>query len=96
MHQSVALHNHMRFLLLKVARQMVVEEQGREPFLSEDFAGVLTTNFKMQVMGGVSGVQFDAEVESPLGKGHVRFLVNEKYLRDPEIDIDRLPTVHFL
>ncbi len=76
LNSSTPLTKGMGMELFRVARKMLLERKSREGFLSEEMGGVVTTTFRENSVGQISGVVFSAEVESNGGRGQVVYLVN--------------------
>ena len=78
---SVQLTPEMTDLLFDAACLMLRGNSRARKFRSPEIEGRITTSFKMLSFGGISGVEFLAEVENEDGKGQVKFVV-----RPPDVD----------
>jgi hypothetical protein len=69
--------------LVAKATLLYLEGKERLEVSGDGYAGVLYTNHEWKVVGGFSGQQFDAVIESDLDedKLRLRFLVSEQTLR---------------
>jgi len=80
-----SLISHEEKLKLVVeATALFLRGQDRTDVQGPGYEGVLFTRHEWKVIGGFSGQQFDAEIETDADKGKVRlrFLVSEQTLRD--------------
>jgi hypothetical protein len=75
---SVSLTNEMSESLFQSACTMLRDGLKKRGFLEETIAGLISTELKEKTFGQISGVEFFAEVETDLGRGQVKFLVNPK------------------
>jgi hypothetical protein len=74
---QVGLTDFMADVLFDTACAMM-RSGSRQKRINEDYIeGKITTEFKEQSLGSVSGTEFNADVETELGKGKVKFLVRE-------------------
>ncbi len=63
------------YLMSEACRMYVADEKERR--ITADWCeGRLSTNNAVDVLGCFSGQRFDAELETDLGKVHVRFLLH--------------------
>jgi hypothetical protein len=69
--------------LVAKATLLYLNGEDRADVSGEGFEGVLYTNHEWKVVGGLSGQQFDAILDSDTdeGKFRLRFLVSEQTLR---------------
>jgi hypothetical protein len=69
--------------LVTEATLLYFKGADRIPVAGDGYEGVLFTNHEWKVIGGFSGQQFDAEIdtEADEGKVRLRFLVSEQTLR---------------
>jgi len=69
--------------LVAEATLLYFKGMDRVPVAGDGYEGVLFTNHEWKVIGGFSGQQFDAEIdtEADEGKVRLRFLVSEQTLR---------------
>jgi hypothetical protein len=81
------ISNEEKLKLVAQATILYFEGKDRTEISGEGFEGVLFTNHEWKVIGGFSGQQFDAELETDADEGKIRlrFLVSEQTLRRPEI-----------
>jgi len=75
---SVTLTSEMSESLFQSACTMLRDGLKKRGFLEEAIAGLITTELKEKTFGQISGIEFFAEVETELGRGQVKFLVNPK------------------
>jgi hypothetical protein len=70
--------------LVAKATLLYLNGEDRADVSGEGFEGVLYTNHEWKVVGGFSGQQFDAILDSDTdeGKLRLRFLVSEQTLRE--------------
>ncbi len=76
------LDNEQRLDLVAKATLLYLSGEERSDISGEGYEGVLYTNREWKVIGGLSGQQFDAVLDSDKEKGPVRlrFLVSEQTL----------------
>lgn len=76
------LSNEDKLELVAKATTLYLSGVDRSEVAGHDYEGVLYTNREWKVMGGFSGLQFDAVLDSNVdnGKLRLRFLVNEQTL----------------
>ncbi len=72
---SVALDSHRADVLFDTACLMIRDSVSRKLVRSEEIMGIITTSFIERTVGSIVGVEFNADVETELGSGKVRFLV---------------------
>jgi hypothetical protein len=77
------LSNDDKLELVAKATMLYLNGEERTEVSGSGYEGVLYTNHEWKVMGGFSGQQFDAVIESDLDeeKLRLRFLVSEQTLR---------------
>jgi hypothetical protein len=77
------ISNEEKLKLVTEATLLYFKGADRIPVAGEGYEGVLFTNHEWKVIGGFSGQQFDAEIdtEADEGKIRLRFLVSEQTLR---------------
>ncbi|MBI4132305.1 MAG: hypothetical protein HY474_01600 [Candidatus Sungbacteria bacterium] len=78
--QQVSLNDRMRNVLLAAATEMMRQQgekgAGRRRVKDDDIEGLLETQFRISCLGPLAGIEFRAEVETDLGKGKVKFIVD--------------------
>ena len=78
--QRVSLTDSTRNTLLLAAIEMLRRRgekgAGRRRVKTDDIEGLISTRFRPAFLGSISGIEFSADVETDLGKGKVRFLVD--------------------
>ena len=72
---SVNLNEKMVGVLFDAACLMLRDSSTAKKFKDSRFEGKIRTSFAERTLGTISGTEFSAEIESELGKGHVKFLV---------------------
>jgi hypothetical protein len=77
------LSNEEKLNLVARATLMYLNREERTEVSGEGYEGVLSTNHEWKVIGGLSGQQFDAVLDSEADedKLRLRFLVSEQTLR---------------
>jgi hypothetical protein len=77
------ISNQDKMDLVAKATLLYLNGEDRAEVSGDGFEGVLYTNHEWKVVGGFSGQQFDAELDSDSdeGKLRLRFLVSEQTLR---------------
>ena len=77
------ISNDDKLALVAKATLLYLEGKDRIEVSGSGFEGVLSTNHEWKVMGGFSGQQFDAVLDSDADEGKLRlkFLVSEQTLR---------------
>jgi hypothetical protein len=77
------LSNEEKLDLVAKATLMYLNREERTEVSGQGYEGVLSTNYEWKVMGGFSGQQFDAILESDADedKLRLRFLVSEQTLQ---------------
>ena len=70
-------HDHFEDLMVQAVEMYLAGEDTREVNHSE-FQGRLFTERRYEVIGGLGGQRFDAELETAYGKDAASFLVNEQ------------------
>jgi len=77
------ISNEDKLDLVAKATSMYLKGEDRLEVSGSGFEGVLTTKHEWKVVGGFSGQQFDAVLDSDCdeGKLRLRFLVSEQTLR---------------
>lgn len=77
------ISNEDKLALVAKATLLYLNGENRAEVSGDGFEGVLSTNHEWKVMGGLSGQQFDAVLDSDVdeGKLRLRFLVSEQTLR---------------
>jgi hypothetical protein len=77
------LSNDEKLNLVAKATLMYLNGEDRTEVVGEGYEGVLYTNHEWKVVGGFSGQQFDAIIDSDADedKLRLRFLVSEQTLR---------------
>ncbi len=65
----------MRDQLVFRAVEMYKMNKSKQIIKADDFEGMVQTDFRHVALGGVSGINFSAEIESTRGKIFVRYLV---------------------
>src|SRR2546423_10971813 len=77
------ISNEDKLSLVAKATLLYLDGKDRVEVSGDGFEGVLSTNHEWKVMGGFSGQQFDAVLESDADEGKLRlkFLVSEQTLR---------------
>jgi hypothetical protein len=80
---SSLLSNDDKLDLVAKATLLYLKGEERTEVSGNGYEGVLYTNHEWKVVGGFSGQQFDAVIESDLDKEklRLRFLVSEQTLR---------------
>ena len=80
---SSLISNQDKQALVAKATLLYLNGEDRAEVSGDGFEGVITTNHEWKVLGGFSGQQFDATLESDSdeGKLRLRFLVSEQTLR---------------
>ena len=80
------LNNDEKLKLLTLATLLYFKGEDRVEVSGPGYEGVLFTRHEWKVVGGFSGQQFDAEIETEADerKVHIRFLVSEQTLREAE------------
>ena len=80
---SSLLSEEEKMGLVSKATLMYLKGEQRIDVSGDSFEGILTTNREWKVIGGFSGQQFDALLDSDADKGklRLRFLVSEQTLR---------------
>ena len=78
------ISNEDKLGLVAKATLLYLNRRDREEVSGNGFGGVLSTNHEWKVIGGFSGQQFDAVLDSDRdeGKLRLRFLVSEQTLRE--------------
>src|SRR6185436_7639227 len=78
------INNDEKLKLVAVATVLYFKGEDRMPVEGPGYEGVLFTKHEWKVIGGFSGQQFDAEIETEADEGKIRlrFLVSEQTLRD--------------
>lgn len=77
MTSGLSLTDEMAHLLLRTAVDMIRKRARKQNFKSAEGEGRLTTDFAYALLGCSGGTQFEAEVETNLGKGRVRFIAKD-------------------
>lgn len=81
--QRVSLTDSTRNTLLLAAIEMLRRRGekgvGRRRIKTDDIEGLIVTRFRPASLGSISGIEFLAEVETDLGKGKVKFIVDPRY-----------------
>ena len=77
------ISNEDKLSLVAKATLLYLDGKDRVEVSGDGFEGVLSTNHEWKVMGGFSGQQFDAVLDSDAdeGKFRLKFLVSEQTLR---------------
>jgi len=77
------ISNEDKLDLVAKATLLYLNGEGRTEVSGNGFEGILYTNHEWKVVGGFSGQQFDAILDSDTdeGKLRLRFLVSEQTLR---------------
>jgi hypothetical protein len=77
------ISNEDKQALVAKATLLYLNGEDRAEISGDGFEGVLFTNHEWKVLGGFSGQQFEAVIESDSeeGKLRLRFLVSEQTLR---------------
>ena len=77
------ISNEDKLAMVAKATLLYLNGENRAEVSGDGFEGVLSTNHEWKVMGGFSGQQFDAVLDSDAdeGKLRLRFLVSEQTLR---------------
>jgi hypothetical protein len=77
------ISNQDKQALVAKATLLYLNGEDRAEISGDGFEGVLFTNHEWKVLGGFSGQQFEAVIESDAeeGKLRLRFLVSEQTLR---------------
>ena len=77
------ISNEDKHALVAKATLLYLNGEDRAEICGDGFEGVLFTNHEWKVLGGFSGQQFEAVIESNSeeGKLRLRFLVSEQTLR---------------
>ena len=77
------ISNEDKQALVAKATLLYLNGEDRAEISGDGFEGVLFTNHEWKVLGGFSGQQFEAVIESDAeeGKLRLRFLVSEQTLR---------------
>ncbi|OGZ94965.1 MAG: hypothetical protein A2847_02205 [Candidatus Sungbacteria bacterium RIFCSPHIGHO2_01_FULL_50_25] len=93
--QNVSLTNSMRntliFGAIELLRYHGEKGNGRKRIKTDDIEGFITTEFEPSYLGSITGIVFHADIDTELGRGKVRFLMDPRYAAlDPE-DILRRP-----
>ena len=78
------MDNDEKFKLLTAATLLYFNGEDRVEVSGPGYEGVLFTKHEWKVVGGFSGQQFDAEIETEAdeGKVRIRFLVSEQTLKE--------------
>lgn len=79
---SVGLTDDIRWCLFDQARELIRLGRERCNIASDFLEGYIATTNKICALGGMTGVQFEAYVESNRGKGIVRYIVRTGDLPD--------------
>jgi hypothetical protein len=79
---SSALNSEEKLKLVTQATVLYLNNKERMEIAGDGYEGVLYTRREWKVIGGFSGQQFDAEIESAADEGKIRlrFLVSEQTL----------------
>ncbi len=77
------ISNEDKLALVAKATLLYLNGEDRAEISGEGFEGVLSTQHEWKVLGGFSGQQFDAVLDSESDEGQLRlrFLVSEQTLR---------------
>src|SRR5215475_5055253 len=80
------ISNEEKLKLVAQATVLYFNGVDRTPVAGDGYEGVLFTKHEWKVVGGFSGQQFDAEIETDADEGKIRlrFLVSEQTLRQAE------------
>ena len=78
------ISNEDKLDLVAKATLLYLKGEDRADVAGDGFEGILYTNHEWKVIGGFSGQQFDAILDSDTdeGKLRLRFLVSEQTLRE--------------
>jgi hypothetical protein len=78
------INNDEKLKLVAEATVLYFKGEDRMEVEGPGYEGVLFTKHEWKVIGGFSGQQFDAEIETEADEGKIRlrFLVSEQTLRD--------------
>ena len=72
---SINLDEETRGAISEAAYRMAVAYKAKEKFKTEEAEGHVTTQFGYAVLGGISGMVFEAEVETDHGRGKIRYIL---------------------
>ena len=72
---SVYLDDEERDALSDVALTMATKNRAAQKVKTSRMEGRVTTRFDHAVLGGISGMVFEAEVETDRGRGKVRYIM---------------------
>ena len=78
---GVPLNDAISNILMFAGRKMIEAGKNRQKIKSPVCEGVLRTEFGRALLGTLSGITFEAEIESDRGKTKVRFLLDPDLTR---------------
>jgi len=86
------ISNEEKLKLVAGATLLYFKREDRMEVDGPGYEGVLFTKHEWKVIGGFSGQQFDAEIETDADEGKIRlrFLVSEQTLRQAEQSAGKL------
>ena len=91
---TIALSEALSIRLYRAAIALEKEQRGVEKLTGELALGEVRRLGKTMALGALAGPAFEAELETPTGKGTVRFLVTEQALRHE--GVGEPPPAHML
>ncbi len=74
----VSLSQVMEEVLFETVCTMVREGSRKKKFKGSGCQGEITTKFETKFLNGVYGLEFFADVDTPLGSGTIHFLVRQR------------------
>jgi len=75
MTSQVSLNKTKADILFDTACLMIKNGKDRQRLIHPEIEGRINTSFEEVALGGISGIEFRAHVETNIGSGRVKFLV---------------------
>ena len=81
------LDDAARNYLFRAAAEMIKKNDTRRLIRTDEFNGIIRTDFESVPLGSVFGIVFYAEIESSVGRTNVNYIIRAKDL-DMALDED--------
>lgn len=79
---GIPVTDELRIKLFKVACDMAKKKNVRRTFKGEDGEGMVVTSYQTTLMGTISGILFEADVETEEHQGKVSYIVRPSAISD--------------
>jgi hypothetical protein len=79
---TAGIRNNILLVTAKMRQEIKTKVSIRTKF----FEGIIKTKLETRVLGSLSGLLFEAEIECERGKTFIRFIVNERELLHTKYD----------